>query len=151
MIVFPKANHRSFASSNWYQHWTKLLSLWQNFFKCEKLLLWLNWGHFAHWEQIQIHPSSSFSPQEFSSFRCLTFYNDQWIARLTSFKLWCSNVAFLSTSWFTPSPRYLLLEVKRSFGCVGKEKELHQIVNIWPFSAEHSFSCQLETCCCEQG
>lgn len=103
------------------------------------------------WEQIQFHPSSSFSPQEFSSFRCLTFYNDQWIARLTSFQLWCSNVAFLSTSWFTPSPHYLLLEVRRSFGCVGKEKELHQIVNIWPFSAEHSFSCQLETCCCEQG
>lgn len=47
---------------------------------------------------------------------------------------------------------YLLLEVRRRFGHVGEEKELHQTANVWPFSAEHSFIWQLRTCrCCEQG
>lgn len=48
---------------------------------------------------------------------------------------------------FPPVPTYFLLEVNRSFGCVEKEKELHQTANKWPFSAELSFIWQLGTCC----
>lgn len=109
--------------------------------------LWLTWGQFTPQEKIQIHTSLSFSPQEFSSFRCFTCYTSQWVVGLRYLCLLqrCPNTAFLRPLDFPPVPTSFLLDVNRCFGCVEKEKDLHQTANKWPFSAEYLFIWQLGT------
>lgn len=134
MFVFPKASNESFPSCSCCQHWKRLPGCWQNLSVWKVItLVKLERKFNASWGSLLRSDVSLF-----------TVISKHWGLHISN-----SNVQTLPFSLPPDFPTvptcYLLLEVRRRFGRVGKEKELHQTANVWPFSAEHSFIRQLGT------